>query len=126
MVVKVIVPVRGLRGLRLCLALLTTANVQALKTGKFPRLYASGVRYRRERPEERESWRTIPVVLAEGHGDCEDLASWRAAELRVSGEDPQARPFIYRTRSGSYHVVVRRGDGEVEDPSRLLGMTGME
>ena len=55
-----------------------------------PNLYETRVRYAIEpkRPmvvigAERffglESWKTIPVVLQDGFGDCEDLACWRAA-----------------------------------------------
>lgn len=88
-----------------------------------PALYASGVRYRRE-PPGREEWEPIPVVLTKGWGDCEDLASWRAAELRVTGEDPHARVHVYQSAPTTWHVVVRRGDGSIEDPSRKLGMRG--
>lgn len=88
-----------------------------------PRLYESGVRYRRE-PPGREEWEPIPIVLQKRHGDCEDLASWRAAELRVSGEDEGARVHVYQSAPTTWHVVVKRGDGSIEDPSRKLGMRG--
>lgn len=90
-----------------------------------PRLYASGVRYRREAPGA-ESWDTWDRVLARGWGDCEDLASWRAAELRVTGGDPGARPVVIRTGPGMLHAVVRRSSGALEDPSRRLGMVPSE
>lgn len=118
--VRVLIPAHGIRGLRLALDLLFAADLAAAKSGVFPPIYASGVRYRREPKEIREEWKTIPVVLADGHGDCEDLACWRAAELAAAGE--HAVPHIYRTGSGGYHVVVRRGDGSLEDPSAKLGM----
>lgn len=87
-----------------------------------PPLYESGVRYRRERRGQ-EEWRTLPELLASGHGDCEDLATARAAELNVSGEDPDAYALARPTRKrGLWHIVVARGDGTIEDPSRVLGM----
>ena len=89
-----------------------------------PPVYRSGVRYARERFER---WRSIPVIL-EGDGtcDCEDLASWRAAELTVAGMP--SVPFFVKQRASNgamlYHIKVRRGDGVIEDPSRGLGMRG--
>lgn len=57
--------------------------------------------------------------------NCEDLASWRAAEL-TARYGIQARPvFVEQPRpNGSmlYHIVVRFPDGRTEDPSRILGM----
>lgn len=91
-----------------------------------PPLMAAGVRYQREARRasgfgRREDWLTIPDVLRQGHGDCEDLACWRAAELRRRGV--AAAPMPIRTRIG-WHIVVARGDGTYEDPSRELGMGG--
>ena len=91
-----------------------------------PPLYASGVRYVAE-PDDSERWLTVPEMRAVGHADCEDLVSWRVAELRAAGERG-ARAFWVsfppRVSGGGilYHVLVRRADGRVEDPSRLLGM----
>lgn len=86
-----------------------------------PLLYDSGVRYRRESVGS-EWWESISDVMhvgAEGEGDCEDLAAWRAAELRYFYGEP-ARVRIGRTSRGSFHAVVERGDGTIEDPSRIL------
>lgn len=92
-----------------------------LEGGGFPPLYSSGVRYRPERG--RNHWATPSEVMARRVGDCEDLAAWRIAELRRSGEDPRAT-FVIRSsgRPGLWHIVVRRGDGSLEDPSAVLGM----
>lgn len=102
---------------------LMRASMVQLRGRTFPRLYDSGVRYRRE-PMGSERWQTAEETLMLGHGDCEDLASWRAAELRVSGEDVRATPVLKRVRPGLMHCLVRRGDGSLEDPSRRLGMKG--
>lgn len=85
--------------------------------GDIPSLYESGVRYQRE-PPGRERWLTIPELYSRGVGDCEDLAAARAAELRLAGE--LAKAIVVQTPRGSYHAVVERGDGTVEDPSLLL------
>ena len=85
-----------------------------------PRLYDSGVRYKREAPG-REDWLHVGQVLKRKSGDCEDLSAWRAAELRVYDAEP-ARVVVIRTGPRTLHAVVQRADGRVEDPSRLLGM----
>lgn len=121
MIVRIVAPAHGPAALRRLLRSLYELDRDALRSGRFPGLYSSGVRYRREPRETREEWLTIPSVLSSGYGDCEDLACWRAAELCVSGEDPWARPMLRPSASG-WHVVVLRGDGSVEDPSRVLGM----
>ena len=83
-----------------------------------PPLYAAGVRYSNRDPEER--WQTPSETHARRAGDCEDLASWRCAELRNAGE--RCRVTVRRSRPGVLHAVVEREDGRIEDPSRRLGM----
>lgn len=101
---------------------LTAVNYCLLaKSAKVPSLYGSGVRYRRE-PKGTEHWQTAPEVLSRGYGDCEDLAAWRAAELRVAGIPAQA--YVLRTGPKLFHAVVRYPDGRIEDPSKKLGMKG--
>jgi len=87
-----------------------------------PALYESGARYEREHGTE--NWLLPSQVIAAGRGDCEDLAAFRAAELRVTGEDPEARAHVIRSGPRTWHAVVGRGDGSTEDPSRRLGMNG--
>lgn len=88
-----------------------------------PALYASGVRYQRE-PEGEEVWQGIAETLVQRWGDCEDLATWRTAELRMRGV--RANPcFTSRVRADGvlvYHIMVKWPDGSIEDPSRKLGM----
>ncbi len=103
----------GRAALQRLLDRLTLLNRRYLASVATPPLYASGVRYRREHPGD-EEWLTIPEVLKRGHGDCEDLATWRAAET-----GGVAVPL--RTRSG-WHIVTRLPNGTWEDPSRVLGM----
>lgn len=116
---------------------------RGLATGKpLPRLYDSGVRYREEKPGK-EDWPDIPKVISQGWGDCEDLAAYRAAELRVY-DGIEAEPVIkwrwiptWKLLRAGYkknrlpkdgvwlvHCLVRFPDGSIEDPSKLLGMGG--
>lgn len=98
---------------------LTAANSRLVEVLGLPPLYASGVRYARE-PRGAERWQLAPVTLRLGRGDCEDLATWRAGELRASGRDAWAR--VVRTGPRQLHVVVELASGDIEDPSRVLGM----
>lgn len=93
-----------------------------------PRLYESGIRYRREprggrdTAENEERFLTWPCLLVEGVGDCDDLAPALSAELEVRDGIP-ARPLAVRVRNG-WHVIVTLPDGSYIDPSRDLGMGG--
>lgn len=99
-----------------------------------PPLYRAGVRYEEEpgyrfRGAPAEEFAAIPVVLARGFGDCDDLAPWRCAELQSAGEPATIRiQWKARRRPDGtagpklYHVLVRRADRSIEDPSAKLGM----
>lgn len=95
-------------------------NARLIAAGNIPPLYQSGVRYRRERNSE--NWRDAAEVARAGFGDCEDLAAYRVGELLAQGEP--ARIHVYQPAPRLWHVVVRRSDGTIEDPSRNLGMRG--
>ncbi len=67
------------------------------------------------------------------HG--EDLSVYRVGELWVAGERPEwsdlerryvggARPKVIDVRPGLKHCVVLRANGQIEDPSKRLGMGG--
>lgn len=91
---------------------------QLQRAGKLPpRLYRSGVRYRHP---GKKRWYTIAELYDRREGDCKDLAAARAAELWFyHGE--RATPIVYQTRRARrYHAVVRRGDGSIEDPSKIV------
>jgi hypothetical protein len=96
---------------------------------KTPKLYESGVRYYHD--GIRDEWFSVDEAIHEGLADCKGLSAWRVAELRESGEDRGAKctkkfaivedPTI-GGRLVLYHVLVQRSDGNIEDPSRKLGM----
>ena len=75
-----------------------------------------------------ERFRDISRIIANGGGDCDNVAAWRCAELNELGI--AASPYItWRQRPDggtTYHVIVRWPDGSSEDPSLLLGMGGAE
>jgi hypothetical protein len=107
----------------LLLRALVESNLDYLaRTPNAPHPYRAGVRYKREEGEER--WKSIPKIIEDGEGDCEDLASYLAAYLVHKGVRPVSlvvrwyqRPFGSRL----FHILVR-GPRGYEDPSRRLGM----
>jgi hypothetical protein len=110
--------------LRLMMEALIVANVAYLRRHPgTPPLYESGVRYEEE-PGNQDDWNDIPETLSLGVGDCEDLAGWRIAELRVAGELAAMPRVSVRTEGTriTYHIAVRRAAGAIEDPSRELRM----
>jgi hypothetical protein len=125
-VLSIVMPFDGRDDLRLALAAVTVIDMQQIEKHRLPKLYKSGVRYRREfclAPEVRETcerFLTALQLLKERFGDCDDLAPYRAAEL-ILGGDIRARAIPVRSEVG-WHCVVRRGDGSIEDPSAKLGM----
>ena len=121
-------------GIRDALETLTRTNVRYLRSHpRTPLLYRAPVEYQME-PIGAEHWADVPTVLGQGWGDCEDLAAWRAAELRLLGY-PNAYAFPIELGMGPMvaggpsvrliHILVSRGGcdlSQVEDPSSILGM----
>jgi hypothetical protein len=105
-----------------------------LSLHKVPPIYRSGIRYENEpswtfQGEPVEEFALIPIVLARGWGDCDDIAPWRVAELQHHGEPAKIRiqwkrEMLPNGKKGRkyFHIVVRRGSGLVEDPCDKLGM----
>lgn len=85
-----------------------------------PPIYESGVRYQTQ-PAGCEHFKPIPLILRAGNADCDQLAPWRAAELRVR-HGIKAMPEVRQMGPALYHVYVRFPDGSVEDVSARLGM----
>jgi hypothetical protein len=88
------------------------------------RIYDSGVVWRPE-PKGVEKWLSVPYILAAGKADCEDLAAWRVAELRVRDRVHAIPEILVRTLPDGRiraHAVVKWPDGRIEDPSAKMGM----
>lgn len=100
---------------------LTALNMLYLRAHpNAPLMHKSGVVYRTQ-PGGCERFKTIPSILAAGNADCDQLAPWRAAELRVR-YGIKAMPEVRRMAKNLWHVYVRYPDGRVEDVSARLGM----
>lgn len=93
-----------------------------------PSIYDAGVRYKQELPGV-EEWQSIPAMLKSGNGDCEDLACWLAAEMRID-YGYNAIPVSKHKQVGQYsiyHIVTAYqrfpgDDWRTQDPSKRLGM----
>lgn len=102
------------------------AYVNGLHLAAFPdtpELYGSGVRYGESHPEIGFWFADIAAVQSSGLGICSALAAWRVAELRAKGEQATFRIEWKPAGAGAvFHVRVRRRNGQIEDPSEMLGM----
>src|SRR5688572_6795147 len=77
-----------------------------------PHPYRAGIRYTREKGKER--WKSIPKIIEDGEGDCEDLAAYLAAYLVHKGEKPVRIVLRWRqlaTGGRLFHVLVRGPQG---------------
>ena len=81
---------------RLYLRALVISNAYYLQQHpETPLLYKSGVRYAPEpNAGKYEEFASIRQCLERGWGDCDDLAAWRAAEIRVREKRP-ANILVY-------------------------------
>lgn len=87
---------------------------------KLPPLYTSGVRFRQDPYQGSgvENFKLPNEVFRDGWGDCDRLVIYRIWELRVAGEKATCRSEWV---GNGVHVLVRRANGQLEDPSILLG-----
>lgn len=102
----------------------TRLNESMLERNEIPsfeRGLKYGIRWKPE-PPGAEHFDHAKTVLARKWGDCDDLAPWHAASLRHSGEDPGARAVVKKSGPKTWHAVVQRTDGSIDDPSRRAGM----
>lgn len=87
-----------------------------------PELLNQGVRWKPEPFSDGEHFDTGDEALRRGWADCDDLAPNWAATLRATGADPGARARVYRSGPKTWHVVVQRSNGAIDDPSVWAGM----
>lgn len=103
---------------------LAHVNQELVSSSKVPGLYQSGVRWIADKPGRETFIDALHVIQRRG-ADCSSLAAYRVGELWAAGETGADIAIHYKGfRDGYrlYHVKVRRADGGIEDPSRLLGM----
>lgn len=103
----------------------TRLNEELIKSGASPtfkeQLQGPGVKWKPE-PPGAEHFDHAGIVARRGWGDCDDLAPWHAASLRVKGIDPGAKAVVVRSGPNRWHAIVERSSGKFEDPSEAAGM----
>jgi hypothetical protein len=100
----------------------TRLNEQLIKDGHPTFTQAlPGVKWKPEPPGQ-EHFDHAGIVAHRGHGDCDDLAPWHAASLRATGQDPGALAVVKPSGPSTWHAVVQRSDGSIDDPSQAAGM----
>lgn len=102
----------------------TRLDESMIRSGQSPtshQLVASGAKWRPEPPGD-EHFDHGGTIKARGWGDCDDWAPLHAATLRASGEDPGAKAIVVPSGPDTYHAIVQRTDGSLDDPSIAAGM----
>lgn len=101
----------------------TRLNEAMIRKGDVPTFDKAlpGLQWRPEPPGD-EHFDHAGVVIGRGWGDCDDLAPYHAASLRVTGHDPDATAEVKRSGPKRWHAIVVRGDGSIDDPSAAAGM----
>jgi len=100
---------------------LVAVNEVLIQTGVVPPSpLDAGVRYKRE-GSGLEDWNNAYKVTKLGWGDCEDLAAWECAGIRLDGDDG-AHCIIVPTGPRTWHCVVVLSNGEIIDVCPELGM----
>jgi hypothetical protein len=118
--ITITVDARNRKDLHYFLNRLVNVNRYLMRTRRIPPLYKSGAVYVREKSgKHAEHWQTCEQVARSKKADCEDLACYRVAELAENGEHAMIRLTL---KGKTWHVAVRRVNGQVEDPSKILGM----
>lgn len=133
--------IQGKRGpfapVLMALETLTAINKWQLRQKDYPLLYKSGIYYKTKPPAV--EWHDIPTLLRDGFGDCKDLVAYRVAELDhyygikckpcikwkfIDYQIINDEGIIETQRILLIHVMVKWPNGQIEDPSKILGMGG--
>ncbi len=102
----------------------TRLDESLIRSGESPtsrQLIAAGAKWRPEPPGD-EFFDNGTTIASRGWGDCDDWAPLHAATLRASGEDPGATAIVVPSGPSTYHAIVKRSDGSLDDPSIAAGM----
>ncbi len=102
----------------------TRLNEQLLESGQTPtahQLIEQGAQWRPEPPGQ-EHFDHGGILAQRGWGDCDDWAPLHAASLRKTKEDPGAKAEVIRSGPHTWHAIVKRSNGKIDDPSKAAGM----
>jgi hypothetical protein len=102
----------------------TRLDEHLIRSGQSPTSHAlvkRGAVWRPEDPGD-EHFDHGGTIAQRGWGDCDDWAPLHAATLRASGEDTGAVARVIPSGPSTYHAIVQRSDGSIDDPSIAAGM----
>jgi hypothetical protein len=102
----------------------TRLDEHLIRAGQAPtsrELLKAGATWRPEPPGD-EHFDHAGTIATRGHGDCDDWAPVHAATLRATGEDKGAFAKIVPSGPNTFHAIVQRSDGSIDDPSIAAGM----
>lgn len=102
----------------------TRLNEHMIRTGQSPTSHEALAKGAIWRPENMgdEHFDHGGTIASRGWGDCDDWAPLHAATLRASGTDPGAKTIMVPSGPNTFHAIVKRSDGSIEDPSVAAGM----
>jgi hypothetical protein len=102
----------------------TRLNEHMIRTGQSPTSHEALAKGAIWRPENMgdEHFDHGGTIASRGWGDCDDWAPLHAATLRANGTDPGAKTIMVPSGPNTYHAIVKRSDGSIEDPSVAAGM----
>jgi hypothetical protein len=102
----------------------TRLDESLIRSGQSPtsrELIRAGARWRPEDLGD-EHFDHGGTIAQRGWGDCDDWAPLHAATLRATGEDTKAFARVVPSGPSTYHAIVQRSDGSIDDPSIAAGM----
>jgi hypothetical protein len=102
----------------------TRVNQHMLASGQTPtshELIKGGAVWRPENMGD-EHFDHGGTIASRGWGDCDDWAPLHAATLRQNGTDPGAKTIMVPSGPNTFHALVQRSSGAIEDPSVAAGM----
>jgi hypothetical protein len=106
----------------------TRVNESMMRNGQTPtasELVRGGAVWRPENMGD-EHFDHGATIASRGWGDCDDWAPLKAAEMRLTGEDPGAVARVVPSGPSTYHAMVQRSDGRMmsgdDDISVQAGM----
>lgn len=102
-------------------------NEALIRSGQSPtatELVRQGKFWRPENPGD-EHFDHGSTIESRGWGDCDDWAPLKAAELRATGEDPEAVARVVPSGPTTYHAIVHSHGRDLLGPEDISVQAGM-
>lgn len=106
----------------------TRVDQHLIESGQSPtatELVRKGAIWRPENPGD-EHFDHGSTIASRGWGDCDDWAPLRAAELRATGEDPDAFARVVPSGPNTFHAIVNSKGRDLLGPEDVSVQAGMK